>query len=246
VSATVQRGYPELHRLPLAGEPRDLPAPPAGLVPQAFAARLYAMLAPLAQQDPNAGWSLLIYCNALGTMFELVEDWVRDTAAGPGWSEFLDLQRCPDVALPWLGQFAGVRVLPGSSPAEMRARIASTDGFKRGTVAAMKGAAAATLTGAQAVHIRERSGGPTTSPEYAYHLEVLTYTAQTPDQAATLAALVAQKPGGLVIHYSVADGQNWQEVKDLNADWAAVRSGYVSWGAVMTATPAVTRRRRAA
>src|SRR5215471_3803868 len=107
------RAYPELVRVPPRRPmPRDLPAPPADLAPATFAGRLYDMLEPLAEQDPQAGWSLLILCNAIGTAYQLVEDLVRDTAAGPGWSSLMDVARCPYDALPWLAQFAGVRIPP--------------------------------------------------------------------------------------------------------------------------------------
>ena len=49
-----------LSTLPLNGAGTfTLPDPPAWLEPDAFAGRLYDMLAPLAQQDPQVGWSLL-------------------------------------------------------------------------------------------------------------------------------------------------------------------------------------------
>jgi hypothetical protein len=208
---------------------RDLPGPPAGLAPDTFAGRLYAMLAPLAQLDPNAGWSLLILTNAIGTMYQLVEDWVRDSAAGPGWSLLMDVDRCPVEALPWLGQFVGVRLLPNSSEADQRARIASTDGFRRGTPAAMIGAAQATLTGTRTLRFKERSGDTAVTPEYAYYLDAVTYKNETPDPAATLRALLAQKPAGLVLTYNAIDQNTWQIVKDDNVSWQAVKTRYPTW-----------------
>jgi hypothetical protein len=153
---------------------------PTSLVPDTFAARLYTMLAPLAKDDNENGWALLIYCNAVGMMFQLIEDLVRDTPDGPGWSSLMDLDRCPDAALPWLGQFVGVRIPPGFTPEQARARIASTDGFKRGTLAAMRGAVEGLLTGNQSVLFTERSGDPAIKPDYAYYLTVHTYTDETP------------------------------------------------------------------
>jgi len=234
-----ERTYPRLVKIPPAhAAVRDLPAPPAELEPDAFAGRLYAMLEPLAEQDPVAGWSLLILCNSIGVMYELVEEWVRDTPDGPGWSLLLDLDRCPDEALPWLAQFAGVRVLPGSSPADMRARIASTDGFKRGTRAAMVGAAAATLTGAKTVLFVERSGDTAVKPEYAYYIDVTTYASQTPDPTATLNALLAQKPGGLVLRYQTTPGQTWGQLKSSGKTWAQVTAAYPTWDDVRNDQPA--------
>jgi len=215
-------------------EPNVSP-PPATLTPDSYAERLYAMLEPLARLDSTTGWSLLTYINALGLEFQLVEDWVRDTPDGPGWSLLMDLGRCPDVALPWLAQFAGVRLLPGSTPADQRARIASTDGFNRGTRQSLIGAARATLTGAQTVVFRERNGaalGHPASPDYAYYLTVLTYDSQTPDPTATLNALLAQKPGGIVLDYRTAPGQDYQQVRDTRASYAALKTAYADYAAV--------------
>jgi hypothetical protein len=211
--------------------------PPSALAPDTFAARLYLALAPLARDDPDNEWSLLIYCNAIGTMYQAVEDLVRDTADGPGWSVLLDLDRCPDEALPWLGQFRGVRVLDGSTPDQMRQRIESTDGFQRGTPAAIIGAAQATLTGAKTVTLRERDHVSTDTPNYAYYLTVTTYTSQTPNPAATLRAVTAQKPGAIVLTYRTLAGQDYQALHTNHATYAAVRSFYPSYDAVRTDTP---------
>lgn len=240
-SPPLPRSYPGLERLPLAGGPRELPTPPAELAPDTFAGRLYAMLEPLAQLDIQAGWSLLILVNAIGTAYQLVEDWVRDTPDGPGWSLLLDVNRCPPEALPWLGQFAGVRIPPALVvDADRRAWVASTDGFKRGTRAAIIGAARATLTGAQTVVFRERDGaamGHPGSPDYAYGLTVITYTSQTPNPTATLNAILSQKPGGIMLVYRTATGQDYASVKANNATYAALKSKYATYAGVVTDEP---------
>jgi len=231
--SALPRRYPGLHRLPLSGSPRLVaPDPPPALAPEAFASRLYGMLAPLAQQDESAAWSLLILCNAIGGMYELVEEWVRDTPDGPGWSLLVDVDRCPPEALGWLAQFVGVRLLPGTSDTDQRERIVSTDGFRRGTPDAMRSAAAATLTPPKYVVFRERAGGD------AYALDVTTYTAQTPDPVATERALIAQKPAGIVLNYACSDGQTYQIVNDTNADYAAVKTKYHSYQAMLVDMPA--------
>jgi hypothetical protein len=235
------RSYPGLERVPRRrAMPRDLPAPPAGLVPDAFAGRLYDMLEPLAEQDPQAGWSLLILCNAIGVPYELVEDWVRDTPDGPGWSLLMDVERCPPEALPWLAQFAGVRIPPGLDDVdEQRDWVASTDGFSRGTASALVAGAKATLTGAQRLVFRERDGAAygAGSPDYAYHLTVYSYATETPDATATLNALLAQKPGGIVLHYSAATMQDYQNVLDVNATYAVVKSTFRDYAALAMNQP---------
>jgi len=224
----------------------DLPAPPVDLTPDTFAARLYGMLAPLAQTDPDNAWALLILCNAIGTAFQLPEDWARDTTDGPGWSPLMDLNRCPDEALPWLGQFVGVRTLPGSSPDDMRARIASTDGFRRGTRAAIYGAAYSTLTGNRSVYIWERDHDPADTPNYAYYLTVMTFTDQTPDPAATLRGILSQKPAGLVLNYQTQDGQSYQMVYDRFNTYQDVYNAYPDYNTMAHDEPGVAPTEEAA
>lgn len=222
----------ELLPTTIDAQPRD--DPPAALTPDTFAGRLYDALAPLASLDPDNAWSLLILCNAIGTMFQEVEDIVRDSPDGPGWSELMDLNRCPPEALGWLGQFAGVRIPPYLTEAQQRAWVAGTDGFHRGTVASMIASCQATLTGTKTVLFRERVGGPTTAPAYAYYLSVFTYTAETPNPAATQAALLAQKPGGLVLVYQAITGQTYQSLKTGYATYNAVKAAFVDYTALLS------------
>jgi len=201
----------------------DVPAIPAGLQPSSFAATLYDSMAPLAAQDSIYNWSLLILCNAIGQMYQLVDDWVRDQPAGLGWTILLDLNRCPTYALAWLGQFVGVRIPAGLTDAQQRAWILSTPGWKRGTPAAMVAAVQATLTGTKSVTLVERDGDP-------YNLTVKTLTAETPNPTATANAIASQKPAGLVLGtYTPAATQTWATMKTKNTTWAAEQTKYTIW-----------------
>lgn len=213
--------------LPTSAGQLELNAPPPELEPDSFAARLYVALAPLARQDDLNEWSLLILCNAIGTMFQLLDDLVRDSPDGPGWSILMDADRCPDVALPWLAQFVGVRVLPDSTADEQRARLKATDGFHRGTPAAIRAAVAATLTGTQTVVLRERDGS-------AYRLSLSTLDTETPDKAKTQAAFYAQKPAGLVPTFSGgAASQTYAQLNAGKASYAAVKTSYPTYNGVL-------------
>jgi hypothetical protein len=210
----------------VAGNGRPAPVdaqPPAALTPDTFAARLYDALEPLARSDPQVGWSLLILCNAVGTLLQLVEDYVRDTPDGPGWSGLLDLNRCPSEALPWLAQLVGVRLLPNTTDAQRRARIVSTDGFRRGTPAAIMAAVQATLTGTQTVTLTERDGDP-------YVLTLYTLAQETPDALATRNALLSQKPAGIVANFTgTLAGQTYATVNANFASYTAVAARYVTY-----------------
>lgn len=221
----------QLATIPASAAPTPRLDPPAPLTPDSFAEGLYLSLAPLATQDASYDWALLILCNAIGVMFQELDDLERDSPDGPGWSPLLDLARCPDEALPWLAQFVGVRLLPDSTPADQRARILATDGWNRGTPAALVASAAATLTGTQRVTLRERDGGN------AYVLRVQTLASETPNPTATENAILAQKPAGIVLVYEAMPGQDYLELESDHATYAAVRSDYASYTGALTDQP---------
>lgn len=125
--------------------------------------------------DGELGWPLLTYFGLLAKRWQPVEDLVRDTNAGPGWSALFDLYRIPDEALPWLGQVFGVEMLSGMTPFQMRERILGTDGFKRGTPDAVAVAARRRLTGNRTAIVTERWGG---DPN---RTAVVTFKGETPE-----------------------------------------------------------------
>jgi len=202
-------------------EARDIPPPPTL---ESFADDLYDSMLPVAWLDGESGWHLALYCAAVGVMFQWVASLARDTPEGPGWSAVMDLARCPDDWLPWLGQFAGVTVPPDLTPAQARVWIAQTDGFRRGTPAALRAATQKTLTGSRTVVMQERLGGN------AYVLGLYTLTSETPDQDATLAAILAQKPAGIRLDYSVGPANTYQAIEIAFADYAAVKAAFPTYG----------------
>lgn len=185
-----------------------------------FAQALYEQLEPLAYADEENDWALLLLCGAIGLLFQPVEDVVRDQGDAPGWSQLVDVDRCPDDFLPWLAQLVGVRVDLGASAQLQRDRIRSTDGFKRGTLAAFKAAPLPYLTGSKHVFVAERAGS-------AYRVVVTTRADETPDPAAVEAALLEQKPAGLVLDYSTVTGEVWDEAT-AGLAWDDVDPG-VTW-----------------
>jgi hypothetical protein len=136
-----------------------VPAP----VLKSFAQRIYDDLAPLAAMDAGTGYDLAAYVGALGEAFQIVDDLARDQvlAGGkiaPGWSQAVDITRCPPNALPWLAQFVGVVVPPSLSDSDTRNYILNAGGWKRGTAASMTAAVQALLTGNKTVIFSERNG----------------------------------------------------------------------------------------
>jgi hypothetical protein len=149
--------------------------------------------------DEGRGWPLLKILGACGSAFGRLHDVVRDTDAGLGWTMLLDPARCPGWALPWLAQFAGVKLVKTATEAEQRAQITAPPSFERGTKVGMQKAVAATLTGAKSVTVLERVGGD------PYGLTVIVRTSETPNPAAAQAAAMSQKPIGLLLTFVVSD-----------------------------------------
>lgn len=195
-----------------------------------FAEQAYEAVAPLSYADESYGWPLLCLLGAIGSMFQLVEDLSRDTDDGPGWSAALDVDRAPEAALPWLAQFVGVRIPLGLDEAQQRARIRSTDGFRRGTPAALVGAAQQYLTGSKTVIFRERDGG-------AYKLKVWTRTSETPDSAKVLAALLEQKPAGITLTYAAIADWIYDDISSSFGSYSAIYTTYVTYQGVLTNSP---------
>jgi hypothetical protein len=56
----------------------------------------------------------------------------------PGWSQIMDIDRCPDEGLSWLGQFVGVRLNSQLTKQEKKDKITSWQSFQRGNPDSMK------------------------------------------------------------------------------------------------------------
>lgn len=192
------------------------------------ALRLWQTTGPVTEWDTDAGWPLLRWLSGPGQILQVLDDLCRDTDTDAGWSILLDVDRCPTYALPWLGQFVGVRLAASLPDAQMRDAIRNEQGFARGTVQALQTAAAPFLRPGATVTVTERTTD-------AYHFTVtvnssdllgLTYAeiaSQFPTFTALAAAfptfddfsssidglttaLAAAKPAGLVMSISVAEG----------------------------------------
>lgn len=196
------------------------------------AEELYTELAPITGGDEERGWPLLLFLDGLASaLFEPIHELVTGTEDREGWEIALDPDIAPARALPWLAQFAGVELTPAMSEAQRREKIKNPDGPKRGTPAALRAAVQETLTGARTVVIDERYGGS------AYQLRVRTLTAETPNEAATLAAILSQKPMGIVLTYDVVDTGDWDDVAAFD-DWDDVASERIDWADVAMTPPA--------
>lgn len=198
-------------------------------------------LAPISTPD------LDLLVQAIAVMFEQTEFYSldRDDDQGElvGYGIALDVNNpdIPRAALDWAAQFVGEVISITISDVDAVEQIIDHPYGDRGTTQAIKDAAKATLTGDRDVVLRERdpvaliaNGFPSTPEDDAYGLTVITYTSQTPDPAATEAAIRKVIPGGIILNFEVLDGQDWQLVKNNYATWADVKATYPTWQHVRT------------
>lgn len=160
-------------------------------------------LSPWTSQDSDRGYGAAWLIHALGLQLEDVYAFSE-----LGWDDADDPDQAPEWYLPHLAMKAGVRLIPdGLTVEQKRLRVRSTDGARRGTPEAIRGAAQVHLTGDRKVILLEREGG-------AYDLTVITYTDETPDEAMVEQALLEQKPAGLTLTYLVVDGWTVGQLED--------------------------------
>lgn len=148
---------------------------------------LYEAIGPAITRGDDG--TFLDWLDGAGSLLGEVDDVVRDTDL-PGWAAELTYDRTHRPR--WTGQFLGVQIPAGADDLAARDLIRDHPAIRRGTVAALVAAAQTTLTGSRYVNVIERDGSP-------YQLRVQVFIEETPDPAATEAALRAQKPAGLVL-----------------------------------------------
>lgn len=171
-----------------------------------FGDELYEGVAPLAYADADNGFALRILAYAIGEMFAQVELLARaDDAGNDPWSVVMDVDRAAGYMLPYLAQFVGQSIPVGTPDADARDLIRTPSNQERGTLAKIIADAKRTLTGTQYIRVIERDGSP-------WRLSVFTRTAETPDATATLAAVLAAKPAGIVVTHTVSAGVTIDEL----------------------------------
>jgi len=192
------------------------------------AGTIHDELVPWNEFDQEAGWPLIALCRAIAAPLNPIVDLTRDDPDNnhPGWGQALMPTIAPEWMLDWLGQLVGLRFPPDATVAEKRAGMDRRH-LLRGTPAATVAAAQATLTGTRTVHMVERVGGD------AAHYSVTTIASETPDPAATEAAVRATKHWGLRLTYSTVPGGDWDTLIGAHADWDSVVSTFTDWADVI-------------
>lgn len=166
--------------------------------------RLRERTQPLAPDDATYGYAHAHLCEGMMLPFAQVAELVDPPDPYVPWEVLFDVDLCPYWALPWLGQCAGVRLSRGMSEADMRTAIKELGGAPLGSPQRIRAAIQLTLTGTKNVYFRERDGGE------AYVLEVVTFIAETPDPAATQAAILAELPAAIKLQSRAVDHWDYQ------------------------------------
>ncbi len=176
----------------------------------------------------DATGDLAIYLSALGGMRDTVagivtdQGYPEDADYVPGWSTLLDPDACPAMFLPFLAQFNGTIVPPGTDEADARMIIKAEAGFQRGTGyygppsasspsgagnGAMYQAALRNLTGTRFLIFRERTAASGLSDPY--HVVIAFHPQECPSVPALTTAVEAVKPAGIQVTYLSATGFSW-------------------------------------
>lgn len=202
----------------------------------AYGEALYQQTLPL--HGPDVDGLAHDYVGAITHTIRQIDEIVRDTPQGPGWSVLLDVLEAPTEGLPWLAQVLGVELAPRSPnqtdaewDAYARDALQRQAGRQRGTIDAIVSAIQATLTGTRSVSIVERYAGD------PYQITYGTRTSETPDANATYVAMLRQKPAGIIATHVETPDWAWIDVTADYATWTAFTAAFPTWTAAAHNTP---------
>ncbi len=187
---------------------------------------IYGLIEPLTYADQELGFPLLKYLDGIGLMWDDLNKIIRDRlmpngVVVPGYSMVMNLNECPENWLPWLGQFTGVTA-PPAQPGLDRELIMAASGMNRGTPAAIKAWVAQRLTGQKRCDLFERSEGK------AYKLVVVTYAAETPNEAEILQGLLGEEvvPAGIKVELKVVPGWIYEGIQGTGKTYQQLKEEY--------------------
>lgn len=166
---------------------------------ETYSDALFERLPSLFINDEEEGGFGKYLCKAAMSMLQRLDVIVQDTDTHPGWGIILDPLVCPEAWLPYCAMIYGIELPAGLTVQQQREYINAPPQEARGTVAAMEANAKRTLTGKKELFVIEQLEG------HAYRMQVTSLTSETPSEALTKAALLAQKPAGVKLEYFVTE-----------------------------------------
>lgn len=177
-----------------------------------IASQITESLGPFARESEDLG----LFVEGLTAPMEEVYSIIGEEDQEFGWSVVLDPATCPEDALPWLAQFEGVELTEDMTVADRRAAIAAREGAARGRPETLRSRVIRTLTISRRVIIRERYN------DNAYLLQIRTLDSETPDEALTRAAILSQKPAGIVLDYETYTDGTYGELGVAYASYSEI------------------------
>jgi hypothetical protein len=190
-----------------------------------FGERLRERTQPLALDDESYGFAHAYLSEALSRPYLEVQEIFDPEGDVPPVAPLLDIDLCPDWALPWLAQLIGAAIPVGMPPETARELIRNVAGFPSRHSGGDHGQPRVSFSRvAKTVFFNERFAND------AYRLGIVTLAAETPNPAQVQAAILAQKPGGIVLSYSAIAGQTYRAVltevdsyREMRSEWATYR-----------------------
>jgi hypothetical protein len=206
-------------------------APPVlGSVAQDLVDGLEAVCA-LDEQNGYAGALLLA---AVASMWQDIDDLIRDTDVAPGWARIVDVDLAPPMAFGWLAQIAGVKLTAGAPEEAQREEIRRVDGQRRGLRSTILSKVAPYITGSTPPLLLERTN-PDVPGDRAYHITLSLVAQQLPGGLSDANGLALQAafrdalPAGLIGHVLLKEHNNYDEVNAANASYNAAKALYADY-----------------
>jgi hypothetical protein len=194
--------------------------------------------------DEDAAWTVLAFTAAISTGLDparaLLDASDPDTSVS-GTCEPVNPARADRRFLPWLGWLVGIdtSTLPAGDVRAALAAAAVTQ--RRGSVDAIAAAVRRTLTGSRDVAVIAKPADPDITP-WAYDtanpydsarrydggvtdpylIVVITKAAQTPDEPATLAAALTEKPAGMNLELRALTAATYNDLSSRYGTYSAM------------------------
>jgi hypothetical protein len=199
-----------------------------------LAERLLSDFEPYLDDDDG---TLPMFTSAVTSPLEDLEAIAQPSDQGVGFSSLLDPDRAPSEYLEWLGQAVGVAIATGKAEDAARESIKHPAGWRTGAPDSIIAAVRPTLVPVDpdipaTVIVLERTSGGWAAGDNPWHLTVATFTDETPDTAAALAAALSQKDIGNIM--SVVQIAHWVYLTVLSSrtTYADVVSHFATYNAL--------------
>lgn len=204
--------------------------------------------------DEGTDWTLLAFTGATAVGLDKAVDLLHaiDPATSiTGTCEIVNPDAAPRAFLPWLGWLVGIDTTV-LADADVRGVIRdAVTSQRRGSVPAMAAAVRRTLTGSKDVTILTKPPDPD-YPSWDYNqasedydadvrrydggitdpwlIIVVTKTAQTPDENATLFAATSEKPAGVMLELQTLSGMTYAELAAAYPTYDVMRATNRTYG----------------